>query len=785
MPAYVAEGPYRPEVLVFCSEEGVLGMHVLGRGGVGGEMVRAHLRATMRKPAVGTPRRPARVRVSSPEMRDALAGVDGVAVVLDATPELDALAEDMFDFMQRTPGRPRPAGSRGASYLGGGALSADRMATFFSTAGRLWRAAPWDIVPSDSHLLGVDVPALGLTGVCVSIIGQAGQSFGLLAFESIAAQRAFVAAGERARAGVASRAIGCRMMAVSFDHAADLPAEMAAEADRHGWVLPGPGLYPSLISMDADGVPRPADADDLTLAIAIAGATAQFFERHTRWTGSQARPVTGRYLVDEAAPGLEVEVTVPYPDPARRAAAAAAYRASPRPATDLAKVRATTDIALSRLCGELWPPELLRRYPDQLDAALELIDAAGSAEDMEEQLGSLPSVWASFWLDLPDGRNGAEVARGWPKLKAPVLAAALARMAAARGLYGEVLSVDLPAGLITVRDLLDGAVYRVSPPPAALDKLTRWARCFTFIVDVGDGTWYVPSTFLASQLFATLPAAEMLREVRVAVCALDLPAGDLDGPTPQLGLTRWAGIAAAVVHQRVQILEAEAAARAAAQLRFLVTSDGERFEPHEAPVRLEARALPKLRRALCAATDFVQVEHHQFSCVDRARTEVYEGGEVIGHVDATSRTLVVSASAPGRWRRLLQRVEALAGAQLEVGVVERVQPWTSARGIAEHEGPGTERATMAVGLRPRSGSPEAGARELTLDTIGRQLDREVPMLGGKPRDLVLGDAGKAVVEAWLREAELRGMPGSGPAFMDLDPLRDELGLPRVSALRPG
>jgi hypothetical protein len=103
MPAYVAEGePYRPEVLVFLSDEGLLVMHVLGRGGVGAEMVRAHLRATMRRPAVGAPRRPARVRVSSPEMRDALAGVDGVAVVLDATPELDALA----DHVRRPAGCP-------------------------------------------------------------------------------------------------------------------------------------------------------------------------------------------------------------------------------------------------------------------------------------------------------------------------------------------------------------------------------------------------------------------------------------------------------------------------------------------------------------------------------------------------------------------------------------------------------------------------------------------------------------------------------------------------------
>jgi hypothetical protein len=63
-----------------------------------------------------------------------------------------------------------------------------------------------------------------------------------------------------------------------------------------------------------------------------------------------------------------------------------------------------------------------------------------------------------------------------------------------------------------------------------------------------------------------------------------------------------------------------------------------------------------------------------------------------------------------------------------------------------------------------------------------QLDQEIVDLGGAPRSLVGTDEGRAAVEKWLETAETQGLPEKDgqPRFVDLDPLREELGLRTVA-----
>ena len=63
-----------------------------------------------------------------------------------------------------------------------------------------------------------------------------------------------------------------------------------------------------------------------------------------------------------------------------------------------------------------------------------------------------------------------------------------------------------------------------------------------------------------------------------------------------------------------------------------------------------------------------------------------------------------------------------------------------------------------------------------------QLDQEIPALGGVPRSLVRTPEGQTAVEKWLIMAEMYGIPErhGEPTFLDLDPLREELGLRTVS-----
>lgn len=93
MPAYVTgEGdPYRPEALFWMSTEGAVLGHAVGKPGELVGLVCESLRSTIERPMFGRPHAPERIRVSSPELAEALrAGNLGLEVVCAPTPEIDA-----------------------------------------------------------------------------------------------------------------------------------------------------------------------------------------------------------------------------------------------------------------------------------------------------------------------------------------------------------------------------------------------------------------------------------------------------------------------------------------------------------------------------------------------------------------------------------------------------------------------------------------------------------------------------------------------------------------------
>ena len=77
-----------------------------------------------------------------------------------------------------------------ATYLGGGMVSPRIIARLFSAASILFRMAPWRHV-SEAQVLRIDIPDLEVEGACLSVIGGAGESFGLLLFRSVEAYVAF------------------------------------------------------------------------------------------------------------------------------------------------------------------------------------------------------------------------------------------------------------------------------------------------------------------------------------------------------------------------------------------------------------------------------------------------------------------------------------------------------------------------------------------------------------------------------------------------------------------
>jgi hypothetical protein len=218
-----------------------------------------------------------RVRVGDRALADALRAqlLDRVDVVVAPTPDLDAVAAQM----QRDLGGGRRPPDRGCLHRG--AIPADLVAWLFRAAADLWTVAPWRFA-SDDQVLALDVPALGVAGACVSIIGALGESFGFLVFASFDAYDAF--AHQLPDDGPPPLDLHMRGLRASLNYArsADLSSVRKREIKQHGWRVAGRGANPVLMCAGDDGLPRDETADDVRLVAGCADALAAFCRRHER-----------------------------------------------------------------------------------------------------------------------------------------------------------------------------------------------------------------------------------------------------------------------------------------------------------------------------------------------------------------------------------------------------------------------------------------------------------------------------------------------------------------------
>ncbi len=305
-PFYVTdrEEPYRPDMVIWMElpEGFIVSQAVVNPDDGDGAVARA-LRSAMTQPAIGAPRRPAAIRVS-----DAATAVEvraevgpAIPVTVAPTPELVALLQHMIETLP-------PDDEDDASYFAGGHVSAAAVRKLFVASRALFAVKPW-AVADDTQVIRMDIPALDIEGACVSIVGQLGESLGVLIFPSVDDFEAFLDAADT---GKLQRGVipGCNgWLGLNFESATDLPPSMRREAMEHGWPVASPDAYPVVDRRDPDLVPRPAVERDLQLATACATALAGFFARHAEMLQSD-RParVSESYFDD----GREVRLTAPH-----------------------------------------------------------------------------------------------------------------------------------------------------------------------------------------------------------------------------------------------------------------------------------------------------------------------------------------------------------------------------------------------------------------------------------------------------------------------------------------
>jgi hypothetical protein len=181
------------------------------------------------------------------------------------------------------------------SYLAGD-VSPDVVGAFFEAAAALYRAAPWKVVTED-QVIRVDIARLGIDGCCLSVIGSAGESLGLLLFPSLDDFDDFIEGG------------GNGLLSLSFGPKKMLPPSMIEEIKEYEWRIAAPRAYPSALSLDAKREALRVTERDYEVLTASAAAFTLFFERHRKMFKA-VETETVREPFDHH--GLEVVLTAPY-----------------------------------------------------------------------------------------------------------------------------------------------------------------------------------------------------------------------------------------------------------------------------------------------------------------------------------------------------------------------------------------------------------------------------------------------------------------------------------------
>jgi hypothetical protein len=764
------DAPYRPEVVLWLEQPSglIVGQALFAPEEAPGALARA-LRAALERPLIGPPRRPDTIRVAdaalAAEVREVV--FDSIPIRVAPTPELDDLLDQMVGAMRDSGVEP--------SYLEGGRIPPETVSKLFGAAELLFRVAPWDLAGED-QVLRMDIPALGVEGACVSVIGRLGESLGVLVFPSLTAWEVFRSAAEEAAARVdRPRDLGSEWLALDFVRGADLPASMRREVTRHGWPVAGPQAYPVVMQHERDGAARPLVPRDVEIATACATSLAAFFVKHKALFEAEAfEPICESWFDGD---DLEVRFTVPYeafelfeiagPAPAAKAPAPSQ---SPKPSRNAAcpcgSGRKYKKCCLQRedqpaTEGGVHPlHELDRRlvralagFADQRFGSAWLAALEHFADDPE--MLQLAVHWCLFHQRLA-GRSVLDVYLSersrW--LSREERAWLEAQRAAWLSIW-EVKEVE-PGARIVLRDLLSGEERAVRETTASRTAVLHDAM-LARVVDHGGVSLLCgvhPRTLGPSA------AADLVRRARARLRSkARVPSDRLrDEDFGRYLIGRW--------EKAVAELEAHRGMPTALSNTdgdpFLLTTDHFTIAPGaRAAVEAQLAALP------CVETEPGEDPRAYLFVRPGDRTRAHESNTIVGRVSIAGDSLRAETNSRERADALREKIETACG--------EHVRHRTR-----EHADPLSEAAPRGRPARPPAPPPpeiEQIELELKQRHYAGWLDHPLPALRGlTPRAAARTASGRAAVDVLLKEIENQEQRSAPGAPFDVSALRRELGL---------
>lgn len=266
------------------------------------------LEATLNNPGFGDPVLPTRIRVSDPDIADALSGhFPQIEIAVGPTPEFDAMAQEMLETLSSNSKEP-------PGFLEQN-LAPERISPFFSATAGLYKAKPWNVAPSDDCLFSLSIPALQMHDAIVCIIGQAGMEFAVLVFESQRDYESYRLAGEYLlddRIDDFSRWMP-KYRALNFVPGKELTSAIRKEITANHWTVANSQAYPALLCSIRVGVLRELVDDDLMTFEILSEALVKVLKNPkqllTSW--EQGQPCPQSFTIETGDEAYDIELTSP------------------------------------------------------------------------------------------------------------------------------------------------------------------------------------------------------------------------------------------------------------------------------------------------------------------------------------------------------------------------------------------------------------------------------------------------------------------------------------------
>jgi tetratricopeptide (TPR) repeat protein len=276
--------------------------------------------------------RPGALQVKDQELSvrllDALGDSELGVTILPDLPAVRAVLAQMAEYLARRPAPP--------DALDGEGVTVARMRAFAEAAGRFYQAAPWRHL-SDEDLIHVEAPPAGRGLRHVTVLGAAGQTFGLGFFDSVAdfAETQDSPSPDHFLAGA--------HWSVFYGPVTELPFGDADLWEEHGLPAAGENAYPMAFEFTPGRRPGRPDAATLSYLEGLLRALAETTEDEIdqgRWT-RQVETSDGRVPYRLCIPSLLEPLDAP---PVRRPGEMMDRRAMERVVLEVEKFMAGAEL---------------------------------------------------------------------------------------------------------------------------------------------------------------------------------------------------------------------------------------------------------------------------------------------------------------------------------------------------------------------------------------------------------------------------------------------------------